>query len=147
MSAKVSTILGRKGAEVFTIRADATLGDAADELTEHGVGALVVSDDGRTIHGIVSERDLVRELARGGAGDWAARSVSGAMSSPVTSCQLDEDIERVMALMTTQRIRHVPVLDEDVLAGLVSIGDVVKWRMDELEVQAEALEQYVSGSA
>lgn len=145
MSAKVSTILGRKGTQVLTVRRDASLGEAVGELAAHGVGALVVSDDDRAIHGVVSERDVVREVARVGEGDWAGRPVAEVMSSPVTTCRPDDDVDEVMAVMTTRRIRHVPVVEGDDLAGLVSIGDVVKWRMDELELQAAALEAYVSG--
>ena len=146
MSLQVSVILERKGAEVFTIAPDAMLLAAADELNKHRIGALIVSSDGRTPEGIVSERDVVRELARLGTGA-VKRSVGEIMSTSVSTCTPDTTIDELMATMTEHRIRHVPVLVDGALAGIVSIGDIVKSRLDELEVQSATLEQYVTGGA
>lgn len=145
MSVPVSVILERKGAEVLTIGRSASVAAAAQQMASHGVGALVVSADGRRVDGIVSERDLVRSLA--GHGTAALElSVEAVMTSDVHTCRRNTTLDQLMALMTKQRIRHIPVLEEEALAGLVSIGDVVKYRLDELEVQAEALADYVTGS-
>lgn len=146
MALKVSVILERKGPEVFSIRPDAMLLAAADELHKHGVGALVVSADGKTPDGMVSERDLVRELARLGTGA-VKRSVGEIMSTTLTTCSPDTTIDEVMGLMTGKRIRHVPVMADGEMCGIVSIGDIVKNRLDELEVEKQSLEDYVTGGA
>jgi CBS domain-containing protein len=146
VSLKVSIILERKGPEVVTIRPDAMLLAAADALHKHRIGALVVSADGKTPEGMVSERDLVRELARLGTGA-VKRSVGEIMSTTVTTCAPDTTIDSLMALMTEQRIRHIPVLADGALCGIVSIGDIVKNRLDELEVEKQSLEEYVTGGA
>ena len=146
MSLQVSVILERKGNGVVTIRPDAMLLAAVDALDEHSIGALVVSSDGHTPEGILSERDVVRELARLGTGA-VKRSVAEVMSSSVTTCAPDTTIDALMSMMTEHRIRHVPVLDGGALAGIVSIGDIVKSRLDELEVEASTLQEYVTGGA
>ena len=147
MVAQVSTVLARKGAEVATIATDATLTTAAITLSQHDVGALVVSEDGTSVVGILSERDIVREIARSGANHWSRRPVGDVMSEAVTVCTPDSPLDELMALMTRQRIRHIPVVDANQrLCGIVSIGDIVKNRLDELEVQAQTLERYVTGS-
>jgi CBS domain-containing protein len=146
LSLKVSVILERKGAEVVTVRPDAMLLAAADALHEHGIGALVVSADGRTPQGMLSERDLVRELARLGTGA-VKRTVGEVMSTTLRTCTPDTTIDEIMGLMTEQRIRHVPVMADDQMCGIVSIGDIVKLRLDELEVEKQSLEQYVTGGA
>lgn len=147
MSIRVSVILGRKGNDVATIRAHASLTDALRVLAEHNVGALVVSDRANTVDGIISERDIVRQLARTGAG--ALRStVADVMTSDVLTCSMDATADDVMQVMTTHRARHLPVLDDQgQLAGIVSIGDVVKSRIDDLETQAQSMQDYISGSA
>lgn len=145
MSARVSTILERKGAEVATIAPDATLLDAAEAMTAANVGSLVVTTGERPVAGIVSERDVVRDLARHGAAPLD-RSVSGAMTVDVVTCGPATTTDQLMATMTERRIRHVPVVADGALVGIVSIGDVVKSRLDELELQARSLEQYVTGS-
>jgi CBS domain-containing protein len=145
MPVPVSVILQRKGREVFTISPDASVADAARSLAEHGVGALVVSADGTRLDGIVSERDVVRHLARDGAA-VLDQPVSNVMTAQVQTCGPDATVDELMSAMTAQRFRHVPILDGDALIGLVSIGDVVKYRVEELEVEAEALAEYVTGS-
>lgn len=145
MALKISMILERKGGDVVTIRPDAMLLAAAETLSKHNIGALVVSSDGQHVDGIVSERDLVRDLARLGTGA-VKRTVGDVMSREVTTCERDATVDHLMATMTEHHIRHVPILENDTLVGIVSIGDVVKMRLDELEVEKDSLEQYVTGS-
>lgn len=145
MALHVSVILERKGSEVVTIRPDAMLLAAAEAMSKHNIGALVVSSDGRSVEGVVSERDLVRDLARLGTGA-VKRTVADIMTTDVTTCHPDATVDELMATMTQHRIRHVPILSDGALAGIVSIGDVVKTRLDELEVEKDSLEQYVTGA-
>lgn len=146
MAVHISVILERKGSDVITIRPDAMLLAAAEAMSKNNIGALVVSPDGQAVVGIVSERDLVRDLARLGTGA-VKRTVADVMSSDVTTCAPDATVDELMETMTKRRIRHVPILNGDVLAGIVSIGDVVKMRLDELEVEKNSLEKYVTGSS
>lgn len=139
----VQAILSRKGTAVATIRPDATLDQATASLRDHGVGALVVSKNGRTIDGIVSERDVVRALAAHGAGTLG-RDVASAMSVNVVVCQPDDTLDQLMAMMTDRRIRHLPVLDTmGQLAGIISIGDVVKARVGQLQLENDQLADYI----
>ena len=141
----VQSIIGSKGTSVATITQVATLADAIARLGEHGIGALVVSGDGRAIEGIVSERDIVRAAARNGSDSFRA-TVGSVMSTDVITCSLGDGVDRLMGLMTERRIRHLPVVDDaGRLAGIVSIGDVVKARLAELEQENQALSQYISG--
>jgi CBS domain-containing protein len=139
----VSHILGQKGPEVATVSSDASVADAVAELRAHGIGALVVSDDGSTIAGILSERDVVRALAAQGAALLEAR-VADVMTATVLTCGAETTINELMALMTERRIRHVPVVADGALVGIVSIGDVVKSRVHELETDAEQLAGYIT---
>ena len=144
MSARVASILQRKGYAVVTIGPQESLGTAAGSMTEHGVGSLVVTRDGRTVDGVLSERDVIRALARHGSG--AIDLPVGQVTDPsVTICHPDTGIDELVVTMTQQRIRHLPVVEGGRLVGIVSIGDVVKWRMDELAMEARHLEAYVSG--
>jgi len=139
----VHSILTVKGTAVATISPSATLADATAALRDHGVGALVVSADGSTIAGIVSERDVVRALAAHG-GSTLGRDVSSAMSATVTTCRADDTVDRLMEEMTDKRIRHVPVVDDaGALAGIISIGDVVKARVGQLEIENNQLADYI----
>lgn len=139
----VQSILGRKGNEVVTIAQTASVCDAVRLLGEQRIGALVVSGDGRAIEGIISERDVVR-VAAGGSID--GMSVGAVMSTNVVTCTAHDGVDRLMALMTERRIRHLPVVDDaGRLAGIVSIGDVVKARLTELEHENQALADYISG--
>jgi CBS domain-containing protein len=140
----VQSILQAKGSDVATITKVASLADASAHLRDRGVGALVVSDDGRHIDGIVSERDVVRALAAHGAGALG-RSVSSAMSADVITCSAGDSVEELMVSMTERRIRHLPVIDGDrLLIGIVSIGDVVKARLGQLESENQALFDYIT---
>lgn len=140
---RVSSILQAKGDQVATIPPDATVAELVGQLGRLGIGALVVSSDGQRIDGIVSERDVVRAMTtfRGDLGDLPVATL---MSAAVHTCSPDEDLDRLMATMTEHRIRHVPVLEGGTLAGIVSIGDVVKSRIDELERHRRELEEYIT---
>jgi CBS domain-containing protein len=141
----VQSIIGGKGSEVATIPQTATLRDAVRALGERRIGALVVSGDGRAIEGIVSERDIVRAAAALGESSLD-RSVGSVMSTDVITCAAGDGVDRLMSLMTERRIRHLPVVDErGHLTGIVSIGDVVKARLSELEHENHALAEYISG--
>ncbi len=140
---RVSGILASKGSSVSTIATSARLRDAAAELRLRGIGALVVSDDGRSVQGIVSERDVVVRLAERGALalDEPVRDV---MSAEVRTCAPGDDAEELMRIMTEHRVRHLPVVVDGVLSGIVSIGDVVKWRVTELEDETRHLHDYIT---
>ena len=140
---QISTVLKSKGPSVATIGRDATVAAAVAELARHNVGALVVSSDGRTVEGIVSERDVVRALnSLGGA--TLDKPIRMIMSHKVRTVSPDEEVESVAVIMTEHRIRHVPVLKDGALAGIVSIGDVVKSRIEELEEDRDALVKYIN---
>ncbi len=139
----VSQILGQKGADVATVPTDATVADVLAELREYGIGALVVSDDGRTIAGIISERDVVRGFADNGAAMLETR-VADVMTAEVITCEKKTTVDHLMAMMTERRIRHVPVVEDGVLVGIISIGDVVKSRVRELETETEQLADYIT---
>lgn len=145
MAVPVSTVLQQKGSEVATIDAKARVHDALLKLAEHGVGALVVSPDGRSIEGVLSERDIVRRLAVAGAATLE-EPVEALMTRDITVCERSTTTDDLVVMMTEGRIRHVPVVDDGALSGIVSIGDIVKWRMEELADEAKHLESYVSGS-
>ena len=141
----VQSIIGGKSPVVATITQTATLREAIDQLTERRIGALVVSGDGRAIEGIISERDIVRAASTSGPTALDG-SVGSVMSTDVVTCSAGDGVDRLMALMTERRIRHLPVVDErGQLAGIVSIGDVVKARLSELEQENHALSEYLTG--
>ncbi|HZB40868.1 MAG TPA: CBS domain-containing protein [Ilumatobacter sp.] len=141
----VQSIIGGKSPVVATITQTATLRDAIDQLTERRIGALVVSGDGKAIEGIISERDIVRAASASGPSALEG-SVGSVMSTDVVTCSAGDGVDRLMALMTERRIRHLPVVDErGQLAGIVSIGDVVKARLSELEQENHALAEYLTG--
>ncbi len=138
----VRHILEGKGTGVATVPGDVTMAQVAAALAEHGIGALVVSDDGETIAGIVSERDLARAVASRGP-DALSMPVAQAMTAEVRTCAPDDTVESVMETMTSRRIRHLPVVVDGHLAGLVSIGDVVKHRLAELQSESQTLHDYL----
>ncbi len=139
----VTALLETKGHDVVTIAHDAVVRDAVATMREHGIGALVVTSATTPLAGILSERDVVRHLAERG-GSILDDPVSALMSQSVTTCEPDTSVTTLMGLMTEHRIRHVPVLAGGQLVGLVSIGDVVKARFDELERERRDLLDYVS---
>ena len=141
----VQSIIGSKGNEVATIAQTATLHDVVQVLGERRIGALVVSGDGEAIEGIISERDIVRAASQAGAACLDA-SVGSAMSTDVVTCSPGDGVDQLMSLMTDRRIRHLPVVDDQGhLAGIISIGDVVKARLTQLEHENRALSDYISG--
>ena len=139
----VDAILRAKGASVETARPDWTVLQAVQKLTEHGVGALVVSTDGQRIAGIISERDVMRRIAGGGPSILDTR-VDEIMVSDVITCTREDTVNHLMTVMTERRVRHLPVVDDGLLVGIISIGDVVKRRIEETEYEAQALRQYIS---
>jgi CBS domain-containing protein len=140
---RISEILRRKGGEVATIEPDAKVRRLLALLAEHNIGAVVVSTDGTTIEGIASERDVVRRLNDRGAG-LLDEPVSSIMTATVRTCKPGDNVEDLRATMTEHRIRHVPVVRDGKLAGIVSIGDVVKSAIAELETEREQLVDYIS---
>lgn len=139
----VSTLLTAKGTTVVTVPPGTSIIDVVAVLTDRRIGAAVVSDDGVHIVGIVSERDVVRAVAAGGANALGA-PVSSIMTTDVVTAAPDTTIEQLMSTMTESRIRHVPVTVDDELAGIVSIGDVVKDRIQSLELESKALQDYIT---
>lgn len=140
----IRDILSTKGFNVVTIDPQASVTELLAALRDHNLGAVVVSADGRTVDGIVTERDVVRKLADGP--DFLSAPVSSIMTTDVHSCTLEDSVQSLMTTMTNERIRHLPVLDEDEkLAGIVSIGDIVKSHIDQLQFERDQLEGYVRG--
>ena len=135
---RVEDILRTKGRAVVTIEGDATVEQAVQRLRTNSIGALVVSGDGNSIDGIFSERDVTGGLARHGVA-LLRMPVSRVMSPNVATCSADDTLKRVAMEMTERRIRHIPVVENGRLAGLVSIGDVVKNRLDELELETNVM--------
>jgi CBS domain-containing protein len=140
---KVQNLLAVKGREVATISQERSVADALELLRERGIGALVVTGHSAPFAGIFSERDAVRALAVHGASALDQR-IGDLMSTEVTTCDEETSVTKLMGLMTEHRIRHIPVVEGDRLVGMVSIGDVVKARFDELEHEKNDLLEYVS---
>lgn len=140
---QVGVLLQSKGAEVVSVLPDASVREVVDLLAARHIGAVVVSADGRRIDGVLSERDVVRRLAADGAAvlDRTARDL---MTAEVVTCRPDTTVEQLMALMTDRRIRHVPVVADGDLAGVISIGDVVKDRIEFLEHESQVLHDYIA---
>ena len=141
----VETILRGKGRTVATIRPDDTIGAAVEALVSGNIGALVASEDGETVDGIISERDIVHALARHGDA-LLTLSVAEVMTRSVVTCDPTESVGELMAEMTNRRIRHLPVVRDGRLCGIVSIGDVVKNRLDEIEFEARSLRSFIAGA-
>ncbi|MDE1930922.1 MAG: CBS domain-containing protein [Alphaproteobacteria bacterium] len=142
----VNDILKAKGRDVATVAPDATVTDAARLLHRRGIGSLVVSADGNRLDGILSERDIVHALSAQGAA-VLDRRVAELMTRRVVTCTPNDTIAELMGEMTRRRIRHLPVVDRGRLAGLVSIGDVVKSRLEEMESETTSLRQFIAGAA
>lgn len=141
---KVASILKAKGAHVETVPPETTVYTAVWNLKLHGIGALVVSADGIIVQGIISERDIVAGLAEHGQ-QLMSLPVSRVMTAPVT-CAAEDSVTAVMARMTRYRVRHLPVIEGGRLGGIISIGDVVKHRLDELELEANVLRETLMAS-
>lgn len=140
---RIKDLLAGKGTEVATLLPTATVAEVISALAERGIGAVVISTDGAAIDGIVSERDVARGLHESGA-DLLSALATSIMTADVRTCTLDADVVELARLMTDHRIRHVPVVKDDRLAGIVSIGDVVKARIGELENEREHLVGYIT---
>jgi CBS domain-containing protein len=142
---QISQVLRRKGRDVATIDGAATVRTALELLASHRVGALVVSSDGTHIEGILSERDVARTLPERG-GELLDDPVSSVMTADVQTVGPDSTVHELAQMMTDRRIRHVPVVEDGALAGIVSIGDVVKARLDELETERAQLVDYIQST-
>jgi CBS domain-containing protein len=141
----VETILRNKGHLVATIRPDETVRTAVDQLISRNIGALVVSEDGNKVDGIISERDIVHGLADRGP-ELLLLKIADIMTSRVVTCDPSDSVDQLMAEMTNRRIRHFPVVRSGQLCGIVSIGDVVKNRLDEVEYEARSLRSFIAGA-
>ena len=139
----VSHILREKGRDVLAISPGATLAEAARVLTKHRIGALIVRDEDGGLSGIISERDVVRAVAEEGASALAF-TVASRMTRDVATCAQTDTIEEIMETMTRCRFRHLPVVEEDSVIGIISIGDVVKMRIAEALREAQALKEYIA---
>ncbi len=138
----VKAILSRKGNDVVTAEPNASLADAVRILSARRIGALVVTGADRRIVGILSERDVVRVLGEKGP-SALDQPIAEVMTRKVTTCSMRDTVSELMERMTEGKFRHVPVVDEGRLAGIVSIGDVVKWRVHEIEDESAALRDYI----
>ena len=142
---QVKHILGNKGRDVVTISADATLSEAARELARHRIGALVVKNDDGSLLGVISERDIVRAVSE--ASVFALpKPVSAYMTRAIATCTENDTVDSLMETMTSGRFRHLPVVEEEQLVGIVSIGDVVKTRIAETVQEATSLREYIAAA-
>ncbi len=137
----VSSILRRKGTHVETAKPETTVGAAARRLTTNGIGSLVVLDEARNLVGVVSERDLVRALSEHGPASWSA-PIKELLSDRPATCNPEDSLRDVMSIITRRRARHLPVLAGEALVGIVSIGDVVKGQLEDLELEVGVLRDY-----
>ncbi len=142
----VSHILKSKGRDVITVAPTTSVAAVAEILSKRRIGAVIVSSDGERIQGIVSERDIVRVLAEKGAASLGL-AVDSIMSRQVKTCEDGDSEIEIMAMMTENRIRHLPVVAEGKLAGMISIGDVVKSRIEAIEREAAEMKAYIAGAA
>lgn len=141
----VQTILNSKsGSGVVTVKTDASIADAAKILSEKRIGTVVVSDDGETPAGILSERDIVRELAKSGSG-CLTQPVSTYMTSDLVTCTSDSNVQDVLSQMTEGRFRHMPVVEDGKLVGIVTLGDAVKAQLAEVAMEKDALAGMIMG--
>jgi CBS domain-containing protein len=143
---RISDVIRAKGNAVVTVQPDMDVRALLAVLAEHRIGAVVVSNDGTTVDGIVSERDIVRALADRGAA-VLSEPVSEIMTSEVQTCTPETPVVELMSVMTHGRFRHVPVVVNERLAAIVSIGDIVKNRVGELEIERDSLTKYITSAA
>lgn len=138
----VTVILSRKGNDIVTLSPDATLGDAVASLARNRIGAIVVANADMGVEGIISERDVVRLIGERGV-DVLNEPLAGLMTKAVVTCAPDETVPQIMERMTRGRFRHVPVVANGKLVGIISIGDVVKYRVEEMERESAQLRDYI----
>ncbi|USI74136.1 CBS domain-containing protein [Sphingomonas morindae] len=141
----VAAILERKGKSILSARADERVAEVVARLAEQRIGAMPVLDEVGRVSGIISERDIIYGLAREGAA-LLARSVGEVMTSPVVTVSPTTPLLSALAVMTNRRIRHLPVIEGEALVGFISIGDLVKLRIDRIEAEAEAMRHYIAGN-
>jgi len=139
----VAQLLGDKGHDVFSVQPHRTLAEAVRTLAERRIGAVVVTGADGGLLGILSERDIIRALAQSGPAALET-PVSRAMTAKVVTCRTQTSIDELMEIMTSGRFRHVPVLENDRVAGVISIGDVVKYRLAEVEAESRAMRDYIA---
>lgn len=140
----VSEILASKGRNVVTATNQSSIKEVSDLLATHKIGAVVVLDSDETVCGIVSERDVVREISKKGS-EALDSQVTACMTKDVVSCEDDESIDSLMEKMTAGKFRHIPVINNHRLAGIISIGDVVKRKIELAEREAEEMKRYIAG--
>lgn len=140
----VQQILNEKASGVMTIAPSETIAAATEILAAKRIGALIVSDDGATVLGVISERDIVRELGRRGA-VILEEAVSALMTAKVSGCKVSDSVDDAMRMMTEGRFRHMPVMEGAKMVGFISIGDVVKAQVSELSMEKDALEGMIKG--
>ncbi len=140
---KLSEVLSTKGSEVYRLKSDNSIAEAATKLTEKKIGALLVEDNDGKIVGILSERDIVGGMGPHGA-DLHDVPISELMTTNLIKCTAQDTVLQAMAMMTDRRVRHLPVFDGDDLIGVISLGDLVKCRISEVQSEAEALRQYIA---
>jgi CBS domain-containing protein len=138
----VKAIMSRKGSNVVTIEPSATLESAVATLAEHRIGAVIITGAERQVAGILSERDIVRALAQRGAAALQ-ETVGQIMTRKVVTCTESDTVGNIMELMTGGKFRHLPVVERSRLVGIISIGDVVKYRLEEMEQESKALRDYI----
>ena len=139
----VKAILSRKNPAIITIEPDASLADAAKLLSQHRIGAVIVKGPGDRVAGLLSERDIVRVLAEKGAAALAL-SVGEVMTRRVVTCSEGDTLDELMERMTTGKFRHLPVVAGERLVGVISIGDVVKYRLEEIMTESNAMREYIA---
>jgi CBS domain-containing protein len=132
-------ILRRKGRDTITVAPDATLREAADILSEHNIGALVVTEAGDRVVGVLSERDIVRALSADGP-DALEATVRDVMSEEVLTCTPEDKVKDLMERVTRRRVRHLPVVEDTTVDGIISIGDLLKTRLEEMETEKQVLQ-------
>lgn len=142
----IGQILAAKGDEVATTHPDATIAEVARLLKDKHIGAVVVNDAAGRLCGIISERDIARGVAEHGA-DLPGMRVEQLMTADVVTCAPGDGVEKLMQTMTARRVRHLPVIQDGRMVGIISIGDVVKHRLEELETETHMLHDYIAGSA
>lgn len=140
-----ANILKSKGtSDVFTIAPDASVSEAAERLSEKRIGSLVVSQDGQAVEGILSERDIVREIGKRGP-NCLNDKVSEMMTRDLVTCERTDRADDLLKKMTKGRFRHMPVVEAGVMVGIITLGDVVKYRLEEVKMEKEALEGMIMG--
>ena len=140
---KISELLNKKSDEILRISLSSNIEDATKSMTQHNVGALFVEDGPNNIVGIISERDIVIGIAKRGA-NLQQCTVSELMTADLISCSPDNTVNEAMGMMTNRRVRHLPVFEDSKLVGLVSIGDLVKYRIMEVQAEADAMRAYIA---